>query len=64
MSPTCASLADELQRDFYEARTQLALARSQQARKDTPANRATVAEWLTVIDAVLDMHLETRHLHI
>jgi hypothetical protein len=56
-----ASLTDEIQRDFFRARAQLAHARRHQADKDTPANRAAVAQWLAFIDAVLDMYLDTGH---
>jgi hypothetical protein len=51
------SLRDELSVDFSRARAQLAEARLRQDEKDTPANRAAVAECWTRIDAVLDMHL-------
>ena len=54
-----ASLADELQHDFLRARVQLAEARLRQAKEDTPATRAAVVRWLSLIDAVLDMYLDT-----
>jgi hypothetical protein len=58
MTVLCTSLAVELQDDFSRARAQLGEARLQQAEKDTPANRAGVAQCLTLIDAVLDMYLD------
>jgi hypothetical protein len=58
MTTICASLADELQHDFSQARVQLAKARLYQAEKDTAATRAAVARWLSFIDAVLDMYLD------
>jgi hypothetical protein len=57
-------LAEELQHDFSRARAQLTLARLHRAKKDTPANRAAVAECLARIDAVLDMYLEARYLRL
>ena len=59
MTTICASLADELQHDFSCARVQLAEARLRQAKEDTPATHATVVQWLSFIDAVLDMYLDT-----
>ena len=59
MTTICASLADELQHDFSRARVQLAQARRHQAQEDTPDTRAAVARWLSLIDAVLDMYLDT-----
>ena len=59
MTTNCASLADELQHDFSRARVGLAEARLHQAEKDTLATRAAVACWLSFIDAVLDMYLDT-----
>jgi hypothetical protein len=59
MTTICASLADELRHDFSRARAQLVEARLRQVEKDTPANRAAVTQRLTVIDAVLDMYLDT-----
>ncbi len=59
MTTICASLADELRHDFSCARVQLAEARLHQEERDTPDNRAAVARWLRLIDAVLDMYLDT-----
>jgi hypothetical protein len=59
MSAICVSLAEELQLDFSRAVEQLVLARSQQAAKDTPIHRTAIAEWLAIIDQVLDLYLET-----
>ena len=59
MPTICGSLADELQHDFSRAHVQLAEARRHQAEEDTPATRAAVARWLSSIDAVLDMYLDT-----
>ncbi|WP_448638546.1 hypothetical protein [Geodermatophilus sp. URMC 63] len=56
MTTIHAGLADELQHDFCRARAQLATARLHQAEKDTPGTRAAVAEWLSFIDAVLDVY--------
>jgi hypothetical protein len=58
MTTICASLVDELHHDFSHARVQLAEARLHQAQQDTPATRAAVARWLSLIDAVLDMYLD------
>ena len=60
MTTICASLADELQHDFSRARVQLAEVRLRQAEEDTPATHAAVVRWLSFIDAVLDMYLDTR----
>jgi hypothetical protein len=62
MSSTGCSLCDELSIDFSRACAQLAEARLRQDEKDTPANRAAVADCWTRIDAVLDMHLLDMHL--
>ena len=59
MTTICASLADELRHDFSRARVHLAEARLHQAQEDTPDTRAAVARWLSFIDAVLDVYLET-----
>jgi hypothetical protein len=58
MTTICISLAQQLENDFRLARGQLAGVRVRQALKDTPANRAAVAEVRLLIDAVLDMYLE------
>ncbi|MBB3084085.1 hypothetical protein [Geodermatophilus sabuli] len=60
MTALCTSLAVEMQHDFVRAQAQLGEARLQQAEKDTPATRAAVTRWLTLIDAVLDMYLDMR----
>ena len=57
MNITSYSLRDELAVDFSRACAQLAEARLRQIEKDTPANRAAVAERWARIDAVLDMYL-------
>ena len=59
MTTICASLADELRHDFSRARVHLAEARLHQAQEDTPDTRAAVARWLSFIDAVLDMYVDT-----
>jgi hypothetical protein len=58
MTATHTSLVEELRQEFCRARLQLAQARVRQALKDTPDNRAAVAECRTQIDRILDMHLE------
>jgi hypothetical protein len=60
MTALCTGLAVELQHDFSRAQAQLGEARLLQMEKDTPANRAAVTRWLTLIDAVLDMYLDVR----
>jgi len=62
MTNTCTNLTEELRHDFSRARRHLSHARHLQAEKDTPVNRAAVAEWLSCIDAVLDMYLNARQL--
>ena len=57
MNITSYSLREELAVDFSRACAQLAEARLRQIEKDTPANRAAVAECWARIDAVLDMYL-------
>ena len=52
-----ANLVEELKHDFLRTRVRLAQARLRQTLKDTPANRAAVAECRTQIDRILDMHL-------
>ena len=47
-----------LELDLVQARTQLAEARREERRKDTPASRREVAECLARIDALLDMYLQ------
>lgn len=64
MTTLYVGLAEELQQDFSRARVQLTLARLDRAKKDTPANRAAVAECLVRIDAVLDMYLEAGYLRL
>jgi hypothetical protein len=59
MTTACDSLADELRHDFSHARGQLAEARLHQEEKDTTDSRAAIAQWLSLIDAVLDMYLDT-----
>ncbi len=57
MTAIRTSLAEELRQEFCRARVQLSRARVSQARKDTPAHRAAVAECRSRIDAILDMYL-------
>jgi hypothetical protein len=54
---TVDSLQDVLGLDFSIAHGELAEVRLQLACKDTPANRAAVAEARARIDALLDMYL-------
>ena len=54
---TVDSLQEVLDVDFFVACNELAEARLQRACKDTPDNRAAVAEARTRIDALLDMYL-------
>jgi hypothetical protein len=51
------NLESVLDLDFATACSELADARFQQTCKDTPGNRAAVAEARARIDAVLDMYL-------
>jgi hypothetical protein len=62
MTAIRTGLAEELEQEFRRQRVQLARARVHQTLKDTPANRAAVAECLAHIDAILDLHVETRPL--
>ena len=57
MNIISCSLRDELSVDVSRARAKLAEARLRQDEKDTSANRASVVECWTRIDAVLDMYL-------
>jgi hypothetical protein len=57
MITTLDSLESVLDLDFATACSELADARFQQTCKDTPGNRAAVAEARARIDAVLDMYL-------
>jgi hypothetical protein len=59
MNNVAASLADQLSSEFTQACAELAQARHRQRRKDTTAHRVAVTEWLTKIDVVLDLFLET-----
>jgi hypothetical protein len=54
---TVDSLHEVLVLDFCTAHSELAETRLQQRCKDTPGNRAAVAEARARIDAVLDMYL-------
>lgn len=58
MTVTVNTLGSVLALEFALASHELAEARAQQRRKDTPAHRAAVTEVLARIDAVLDMHLD------
>ena len=57
MITTLDSLQQVLDVDFFMACNELAEARLHVACKDTPDNRAAVAEARTRIDALLDMYL-------
>ena len=57
MNITSYSIREELAQDFSRVCAELAAARLRQIEKDTPANRAAIAECWARIDAVLDMHL-------
>jgi hypothetical protein len=59
MTTVTVSLREELRHDFSQARSDLARARLRHAKKDTPAERAAVADCLMRIDTVLDMYLES-----
>jgi hypothetical protein len=59
MITTVDNLESVLGLDFSMACGELADARLQQTSKDTPGNRAAVAEARARIDAVLDMYLAT-----
>jgi hypothetical protein len=52
------NLKSALDLDFARTCDELAEARRRQSCKDTPGNRAAVAEARARIDAVLDMYLE------
>ena len=54
---TLDDLASVLSLDFSTACCELAEARLEQSRKDTPGHRAAVAELRARIDAMLDMYL-------
>jgi hypothetical protein len=60
MTTTPNDIRDELQVDFGLAREKLIEARMRQKEKDTPQNRAAVAECWARIDTTLDLLLETR----
>jgi hypothetical protein len=59
---TVENLESVLGLDFSSACSQLVDARLDQRCKDSPANRAAVAEARARVDAVLDMYLEADHL--
>ena len=59
MITTVYTLESALGLAFATTCGDLAEARLQRHHKDTPANRAAVAEARARIDAVLDMYLET-----
>jgi hypothetical protein len=59
---TVENLESVLDLDFCSACSELADARLEQRYKDTPGNRAAVAEARARVDAVLDMYLEAGHL--
>lgn len=61
MTAPCGGLADDHQHPFSRARAQLVEARRRQAERDTHANRTAVAESLNLMEALLDMYLETMH---
>jgi hypothetical protein len=58
LTTTVDSLESVLDLDFMVTSSELADARFQQSCKDTPANRAAVAEARARVDAVLDMYLD------
>ena len=62
MITTVESLEDVIGLDFSTACSELDYARIQQSTKDTPTNRAAVAEARARIDAVLDMYLAAGYL--
>jgi hypothetical protein len=55
---TAWDIRHELEIDFGLARVRLIEARLRQQAKDTPDNRAAVAEYWTRMDTVLDLLLE------
>jgi hypothetical protein len=55
---TAGDIRHELEIDFDLVRVRLIEARLRQQAKDTPANRAAVAEYRTRMDTVLDLLLE------
>jgi hypothetical protein len=57
MITTVDNLESVLVLDFFMACSELAEARLERSRKDTPGNRAAVAEVRARIDAMLDMYL-------
>jgi hypothetical protein len=59
---TVENLEDVIGLDFSTACSELDYARIQQSTKDTPTNRAAVAEARARIDAVLDMYLAAGYL--
>ena len=58
MTTICASLIEEVQLDFFRAYEQLARARCRQAEKDSLVNRSVVAEWLAIINSILELYLD------
>jgi hypothetical protein len=58
MTAIWGGLVEEVQLDFSRACAQLDRARRQQAEKDSPANRAAVAEGLAIIDDIFDLYRE------
>ncbi|MGK5113665.1 MULTISPECIES: hypothetical protein [unclassified Geodermatophilus] len=58
MTALIEDLRTDLGIDFAGACQELARARVRQQRKDTPQNRAAVADCLVRIDLVLDVYLE------
>jgi hypothetical protein len=59
---TVENLQEVLDLDFSMAHSELAEARLQQTCKDSPGNRAAVAEARARIDALLDMYLAAGYL--
>jgi hypothetical protein len=57
MITTVHNLESVLVLDFVTACSELAEARLERSRKDTPGNRAAVVEVRARIDAMLDMYL-------
>jgi hypothetical protein len=63
MNATYDTLHNELKRDFARAHDDLSHAKLRRNRKDSPKNRAAVADCLTLIDTILDVYLENEDIH-
>ena len=62
--PRSGALGDVWELDLTQARDRLMAARAHQRTKDSTSNRAHVADCRAQIDAILDMYLELRRLHV